>query len=240
MSFYKKVYAQTEVVALTTASPPILLYNKANIGVARRFIRVRSNNPKIYEFAMGKDKAPGSTVTNGGFTLTNAGKEFDHDDATNMSASIPGGTAESLVRQYDFGSVATRYIFYKFATDSAAGITARLYYSADGSTWTLINSASAATVSGFLKASFRYLKFTAANTASSAYNVSMYTLEVFDPNDPTQSKAPAGTNVVAELNIATLNALVSVILDADLTIAYYVYDVESAKVTISEGEYAVG
>lgn len=233
-AFVRKVKAFTEITAETTANPPILLNNKVNIVSGwRQFVRLGGYNPKVYEFTKANDKTQTATITDS-VTVSNPTADRDWNDSTGAYVTVAGNAAESTVRTYDFGTVATRYVVAVIGSDDGYGIS-RVYYSADGTTWTLIGARGGSAVTVVTKGTFRYIKWTSNVTYTVTRNIYLYSLEVFDPTDYTKLTSGSG-NTYVEHEITTHDAPHSIILDADSPIAYYQYRISSVKVSIAEIE----
>jgi hypothetical protein len=214
--------AQIEIVAETVATLPVLILNKSVFPLGRtRYVRF-GKGVTAYHFKKDKEKVQTATITDY-VTVTNPTQDRDFNDDTYASYTVSAGATQDI-RLYDFGTVATRFVFLKIGS-ATSGIYSRLYASSDGSTWTLLAQKDATATTYLMKASFRYLKWQGYNTTSTGYGVILYTLEVFDPNDRT---AMSNTG---ELVVVGYGDIGWVILDGSGSCAYYVYDISDAKVT---------
>ena len=214
-------YAFTEVTAETTYTTfPTLLYNKVLFEYGKnRYIRMRGVG-KAYFYAKDKEKANTATVTDH-VTVTNPNNDRDYNDDSYASASVPASTSNYLIRTYDFGTSKDRFLYLKHYTPS--GTASRILGSEDGTTWTEISRSSPGTLISIYKARFRYLRWIADNSTTSAYSVYLYTLEAFDLDDYTDSKDTL-------LVIKGYGDIGWVILDGS-RIALYAYDLSELKVT---------
>jgi hypothetical protein len=229
-SFMKRTKAQIEIVAETTATLPILLFNKTTIPMGRtRYIIFGGGT--CYHFKKDKDKTQTASITDY-VTVTTPTADRDWNDSTYASYNVPA-TATADVRLYDYGSVKTRFV-YLVIRSAASNLTTLIQASEDGSTWTTIASAVSATVGAFLKATFRYLKWVGSNTYSSSLTTIVYTLEVFDPDDPT------AYSTTGELVIEGYGDIAWVIIDGVGSTVYYVYDISQVKLVHTEGELTAG
>jgi hypothetical protein len=213
--------AQIEVVAETVATLPVMVLNKSVFQLGRtRYVRFGAG-AVAYHFNRNKEKTQTATITDY-VTVTNPTYDRDFNDNTYASYTVPASTVRDI-RRYDYGSVATRFIFCKLGATS--GVYSQLYASSDGSTWTLVAQTSSTSAIFLSKLSFRYLKWTGYNSTSAPYDVYIYTLEVFDLNDYT---AMSDTGELAIVGYGDIGWL---ILDGTGSCAYYVYDISDAKVT---------
>ena len=214
--------AQIEIVAETVATLPVLILNKSIFALGRtRYVRF-GKGAVAYHFKKDKEKVQTATITDY-VTVTNPTSDRDFNDDTYAYYSVPATTTQDI-RMYDFGTVATRFVFCKLES-AATGTYSRLYASSDGTTWTLLAQKDGTPTTFFMKASFRYLKWQGYNTNASAYAVFLYTLEVFDPND-CSAKSDTG-----ELVVVGYGDIGWVVLDGSGSCAYYVYDISDVKVT---------
>jgi hypothetical protein len=215
-------YAFTEITAETTyTSFPVLLYNKVLFEYGKtRYIRMRGVG-KAYFYKRDKEKAATATVTDN-VTVTNPNNDRDYDDSTSASVSVPASTTNYLIRTYDFGVSKDRYLYLKHSTP-ASNITSKILGSEDGTTWTVISSVTAGTLTSVYKARFRYLRWMADNNTTSALTVYLYTIEAFDLDDYADSNDTL-------LVIKGYGNIGWVILDGS-RIALYAYDLSEVKTT---------
>jgi hypothetical protein len=229
---YKRITkAFTEVVDETLATPPVLILNKYyNPSGKDRFIRF-ATDLYLYEFDKTKEKAQTATITDY-VTVNNPTYDRDHNDSTYSWVGIPGGTSQDI-RLYDFGSVKTRFIYVKVYVDSSS-LYNRISISEDGSTWeTILNYNTVAEATFLFKKTFRYLKWHAENTGTSTYYPRLYSLEVFDIDDYV-ARVTSG-----EHKLITKDGIVWVIIDGNVKVLYYIYDLSDVKVSVLEGEVEI-
>jgi hypothetical protein len=193
---------------------------------------------KIY--TRDKDLTQSATITNATTKIINPTHDRDHNDG---SAAIictdPGNSAcinhggslplsERVVRTYDYGTVATRYIYavtgvYDYHLGSGVS---RLYMSSNGTTWSLI----AGNQTIFIKTTFRYIQWRVANSGTGMSDIHLNTLEVFDPNNPTKQATPP------ELTHDITEQITWVVLEGTPPLVYKVIEVDSVDITYAEGD----
>jgi len=215
-------YAFTEVTAETTYTRfPTLLYNKVFFEYGKtRYIRMRGVG-RAYFYTKDKEKARTATVTDH-VTVTNPNNDRDYNDDSYASASVPASTSNYLIRTYDFGTSKDRFLYLKHYT-TASSIISRILVSEDGTTWTEITNTAYITSASVHKARFRYLRWIADNSSTSAGSVWLYTLEAFDLDDYTDSKDTL-------LVIKGYGDIGWVFLDGT-RLNVYAYDLDEVKVT---------
>jgi hypothetical protein len=226
ITFTKKVKAQTEVVAETVASLPVMVQNKASFPFGKTRHVMFGVGATCYHHQKAKEKAAGSTLTDY-VTITNPGNDRDYNDATAASVSVAAGATQDI-RQYDFG-VSKERVAQCDLGSAAAGIYSEVLYSVDGSTWNTLFSKDSTHAMYCGKATFRYLKWRGRNTTGSGNTVYLYTIEAFDLDDYN------GMSNTGELVVEGFGDIGWVSLVGTGSVAYYVYDVSQVKVTHVEG-----
>jgi hypothetical protein len=227
----RKTKGVTIVTDLTTyTSFPVLYLNKGTIDYkVRRVIRF-SGAGSVYIYLSDKEKAKTCTVTTY-VTLTNPDGDRDWSDGSYAWWTIPANTPETNVRDYDFGSVKTRFLYIKTAWSSGYG-RSHFYYSNNGITWIrFITGAGAVTYVGML--TFRYIRWTAYNTGSGTEGVGVWSIEAFDLDDYTYKYDDDG-----EIYLDGYLTLIWIWLNGT-RLKFFVYDVEGVKVIPTEYELVV-
>lgn len=239
-AFSKKTYHFAEVIPLQENVTGVRhLFNKIRlVGVTRR-IRV-AGDVRVYEFTKANDKTQTASITDVRTPFINPDADRDWDDDTSAYISpTPPGLEEYDVRIYDYGESKWRFLCYKFSAYSIVTEyegTGRLYYSSDGTNWTMLKEVTNGTVSGVTLQTFRYLKFTLrTNDQTATPAIWIYSVEVFDPGDYTKKTV---CTKYAEHEISTHLEPVQILLRGSLY-SYYVYDLNPVKVTVSEGEVEI-
>jgi hypothetical protein len=227
----RKTKPITTVTDLTTyTSFPVLYLNKGGIDYKVRRVFRFSGSGSIYIYLPEKEKAKTCTVTTY-VTLTDPNSDRDWYDGSCAYWSIPANTSETNVRDYDFGSVKTRFLYIK-TTYSAGYGKSNIYYSLNGSTWTkFISDAGHVTWVG--KLTFRYIRWKAYNSGSGTESVGIYTIEAFDLDDYTAKYDNEG-----EFYLDGYIPMIWIWLDGS-RLKLYVYDIEGVKITPTEYELVI-
>jgi hypothetical protein len=230
------------------SSSPILLFNKITLQAGRksiiRFAQLAGYSDAVAKiYTRDKDLTQSATITNATTKIINPTYDRDHNDGSaatictdpsnpqciNYGGSLP--LSERVVRTYDYGTVATRYIYaitgvYDYHLGSGLS---RLYMSSNGTTWSRI----AENQTIFIKATFRYIQWRVANSGSGSSDIYLNTLEVFDPDNPNKQAA------TPELIHDITEQITWLVLDGTPPLVYKVIEVDSVDITYTEGDVII-
>lgn len=214
-------------------STPAVAVNKNNIEYGHeRFIRLAGLNPVIRHYDYSKEKSHTVTPTVVGAQLVYSSKMNDYDDSTYLLDDAAGIWSEdSNYVQWDLGSSATRYI-YALASSDASTTRAIVKVSPDGTNWTYVVDVANGVQAKIMKATFRYVRFTYANSESVTHYVSLRELNVFDVADTTKTVSGSGSTVIESSFSPEVKHMV--IVEADSLVNYYVYDISNVKITVED------
>jgi hypothetical protein len=192
-------------VSSQTQYPPITLVSGSSKTVIERANGYNANGTKIYDatraynalmqlFGNGygtiaqipdDDIAPSKTFTQ--ITAPTSGtfptNLTDHNDSTNVTWSIAASTTSDLFT-LDLGSSIISLIRIYAAVGSPTYNTFLVYGSNDNTTWTQLatlsySTSNVAVESLILAVNYRYIKITAKNTATAAWNFIVYSVEAY-------------------------------------------------------------
>lgn len=235
-TYLKKAYVVADLVSATenAAAPVLAVYTPNTIRGEERHYFVASNNPKIYLFGPDQRKLAPLTPTVVGTVLADNPALHDMSLDSGKTYSIPANTSEDAnYVQWDLGTAATRYIVAK-AYSETTNLYAIVKVSADGTTWTDVVRAVYGTAAKTpAKLNFRYVRMTASNSNTSAYNVTFYEIEVYDPAAYLEAKT--GTGYVAIEHVSTNENQKCVIFDGGDLLNYYAARIKMWQISFARG-----